>query len=331
MRLAVDVGYSHTKAVCEGGGRVSFPSVVALGDQSPLNGLFGISIEHQVSVRPFFGQRESARRYLIGESALHALDATVTLNREKPSEIHDALLLTAAYLLGTGRAELAAGLPLAYYASQKDALRRRLEGLSAWVSVNSGPERHIAFSRVVLVPQGVGAAFAVGGNLPESGYVGLLDLGCHTTDHLLFESRGGSLVPLAGVHGSFEVGTCLVQRALADAYQARTGAPLPLRLCGETLLAVANGRKVMHWGRPVDLTGTLESARERVALQIARTAVAEWGNRTNRLATVILAGGGALIFGDVLRRELGAVEIVPEPAYANAAGFLRLMQGTGTA
>ncbi|RJX20164.1 MAG: ParM/StbA family protein [Desulforudis sp.] len=328
--IAVDVGYSHVKAMSDGGAKASFPSVVAPGDESPLNGLFGRGVEHRVSVRPFFSQKESARRHLVGEAALRVLSATATLSREKPPEIHDVLLLTAAYLLGADCAELAAGLPLAYYASQRDALRRRLEELSAWVSVGDGPERHITFSRVVVIPQGVGAAFAANVNLPANGYVGLLDIGCYTTDYLLFEPRSGSLVPLPGAHGSFELGTHLVQRALAEAYQARTGAPLPPRRYGEVLFAAANGKSVLYRGRPVELVDVLEEARERVARQIARTVAAEWGDRVDNLAVVTLTGGGALIFGDVLKQELGAVETVSDPVYANAAGFLRMLQGAGT-
>ncbi|WP_278183784.1 hypothetical protein [Candidatus Desulforudis audaxviator] len=33
----------------------------------------------------------------------------------------------------------------------------------------------------------------------------------------------------------------------------------------------------------------------------------------------------------MLKQELGYAETVSDPVYANAAGFLRMLQGTGTA
>ncbi len=321
--IAVDIGYSAVKAVSKSGKRITFPSVVAPGSENPLNGLFRKGVEHRVSVRPYLGSKAESKRFLVGDAALHALSATATLSREKPVEMHDVLLVTTAYLLGAGRTELAVGLPLAYYRNQKDTLRRRLESLSVWVSVNGGPEEHVAFNRVVVVPQGVGAAFAVKDEYPDGGYVGLLDIGCYTTDYLLFESKGGSLIPIPGAHGSFEIGVYLVQRALADAYQGITGAPLPSRRQGEVLLSAASGEKVRYRGQAIELTDAYREAQAAVGQQIIHTIMAEWGDRADSLASVILVGGGALVFADAFK-ELNA-EVPAEPTFANAIGFLHML------
>lgn len=100
------------------------------------------------------------KKYFVGELALRegGQAATFTMEREKhlhPN--HDVLLLAAARLLGAcGGETLVAGLPVAYYRTQKQELERHLMGLHANVSVDGSPFTRISFGKVIVYPQGAG-------------------------------------------------------------------------------------------------------------------------------------------------------------------------------
>ncbi|MEW5935490.1 MAG: hypothetical protein AB1816_18070, partial [Bacillota bacterium] len=157
MKLAVDVGYGYVKALAETGRRACFPSACAPAPPDVAPGVFG-AMPHRVEIV----RTGRSERYLVGEAALRSRTAAVTLAREKPPEVHDTLLLAAAYLAGAGRATfLAVGLPLAYFRAQRQALAARLAGLAAQVSVDGGPPREIDFGGGIrVIPQGAGVVLA---------------------------------------------------------------------------------------------------------------------------------------------------------------------------
>lgn len=327
-KVAVDVGYSQTKAV-SARGTVCIPSVVAAAENLP-NGVFAGTVGHTVKVRRAGGPPEEC---LVGEAALGSLGAITTLSREKPREMHDILVFTAAYLCGAGTpasafnargVELAVGLPLAYVRTQKDALKERLDGLAAWVSVDGGPERYIRFRRALVVPQGASILVSASVNPPD-GYVGLVDVGCYTTDFLMVLIRKGDPAVVPGTWGSLEAGTHLIHRAIADKYQEVAGAPLAPRRLDETLRAVLAGKAVRCRGRQVDLHGVLGQARRNTARLIAQGVLAKWADRTDDLVMTLIAGGGAVVLGDTLVSELPGGTLVSNPVFATAEGYLRLL------
>lgn len=328
-KVAVDVGYSRTKAA-SARGTVCVPSVVAAAENLP-NGVFTRTIGHTVRVRRAGGHPEE---YLVGEAALGSLGAVTTLSREKPREMHDLLVLAAAYLCGAGTpasafntqgVELAVGLPLAYVRIQKDALKERLEGLAAWVSVDGGPEKYIRFRRVLVLPQGAAVLASANSIAPPEGYVGLVDVGCYTTDFLMVTFRDGAPAVIPGAWGSLEAGTHLIQRAIADEYQRVMGAPLAPRRLDETMRAVLAGKPVRYRGTQVNLHGALERTRRDTAKLIAQGVLAKWADRTDDLAATLIAGGGALVLGDKLVSELPGGTVVSNPVFANTEGFFHLL------
>ncbi|MEW5935804.1 MAG: ParM/StbA family protein, partial [Bacillota bacterium] len=255
MKLAVDVGYGYSKALSETGRRACFPSACSPAPPDVAPGVFA-AMPHRVEVI----RGGKAERYLVGEAALRSRTAAVTLSREKPAEIHDVLLLAAAYLAGAGRAtSLAVGLPLAYYRTQRQALAARLAGLAAQVSVDGGPPREIDFAGGVrVVPQGAGVVLAEP-RLPD-GLVGAVDVGHHTTDYLLIEVRDGQPLPLLDYCGSVEAGAHLVAAAVAREFSAQTGAPLDLAEAVQVTDWVRQGQPVTYDGRPLDLAPAYRAA-----------------------------------------------------------------------
>ncbi|NPV30779.1 MAG: ParM/StbA family protein [Firmicutes bacterium] len=332
MYLSVDIGYGFTKAVSDAGTQVSFPSAAAPAVTDPLGGVFKDGAGYRVRVSAIGGAEEK----LVGDAALQSLAVQgFVAQQEKPQGLHDLLLLTAAYLCGAGtdavaaggNTDLAVGLPLSFYRAQKDALKERLSKLSAWVSVNFGRERYVSFGKVAVFPQGAGILVSLGSSLPKSGMVGVIDVGTYTTDFLLFEVRNGFPVPVPEACGSVEAGIHLVHRALAAAFERQTGAPLPARMHQQALERVRNGEEISYRGRVVNLAPAFARAKREAADAIASHVLAAWGDRTGFLSLVALAGGGALLFGEILAGYFPRAVQVPDPVFANALGYLTMLSG----
>jgi plasmid segregation protein ParM len=212
-------------------------------------------------------------------------------------------------------------LPLAYYRTQRQALAARLATLTATVSADGGPPREIDFSGGVRVlPQGAGVVLAE----PRltDGLVGVIDVGHHTTDHLLTEVRDGQPLPLLDYCGSVEAGAHLVAAAVAREFAAQTGAPLDLAEAVQVVEWIRCGDPVTYDGRPLDLAPAYRAACQEVGRLIAHRVLAQWGGRARLAREVLLAGGGALLLEDAVRAELPAARLVTDPVYANCRGYL---------
>jgi plasmid segregation protein ParM len=327
-QVAVDVGYGFVKAVSSTGGRVCFPSLAAPG--GPDLGLGGVlggeGPGHAVKVRFLDGRKGE---YLVGEAAQGSFLASGFLGAEKPADLHDLLLLTACALVGAGgtgvfpgQADLAVGLPLAFYKAQREALKARLERLSAWVAVDGEEEQYISFRHVLVIPQGVGVVFSQG--LPQGrGFAGVMDVGQYTTDFLLVDLR--TFNPVVEACGSVEAGCHLVVQRVAQAYLSKTGRPLPLRMERSVLDAAREGQPVPFRGKEVDLAADYEAAVRDVAATVSRQVLSAWRDVADMIGVTYLAGGGSLLLGEHLARTLPNPALVNDPVFANAAGYLRIL------
>lgn len=328
MNISVDVGYGYTKAVSDAGARVSFPSATAPAAVDYLtDGVFKRRFDYTVRITD---RRGSVDRQ-VGDAAIRSNACRMFIARkEKPSDMHDVLLLTAAYLVSDNGmdASLAIGLPLSYYRTQKDTLKERLEDLNVWVSVNGGKEKYVRFKNVSVFPQGTGALLALNAPIPERGLIALLDIGTYTTDYLLFEVQGGVPTPIVEACGSSDTGIFLAHRAVAQEYEKATGTALSLNRYQEVFESVLNGVPVLHWGREINLTPAWLKVRKQVAEAVVGGAVAAWDEQIERLAMTAFAGGGSLVFFDVLSGMFPHPILVEEGYYANAVGFLKMISGT---
>lgn len=321
MQIAIDVGYSHTKAVSHNG-RVIIPSITAPYRELPLADLSRNGVGHVVAVRRV---DRTLTRHFVGELALReGQGATFTLDREKHRHPnHDLLILTAARLLGArAGSTLVVGLPVAYYRAQKDTLCRHLEALHAEVSVDGLPFERVSFGKVVVYPQGAGALLTVS-DLPKTGLLCLVDVGYKTADYVTIEMKGGRGVPISSLCGSVEIGAHRVAEMVAAEFEARTGAPLDVTLAEGV---VASG-KARFRGREIDLADVAEVARKTTARAIADRVLASLGSKGDFIAKFYLAGGGVLALPE-LKEMFPAAEVLPDPQWVNAEGFLRLVSGT---
>lgn len=322
MKIGIDIGYGYTKAVNENGDKVIFPSLIAPAGHDALSGMFSQTEEYRVTIRNGHYKND----LLVGEAAKHSFVVSQVLNKEKPPELHDPLLLTCISLLGHNNSEfsIGVGLPLAYYAFQKENLKHRLNEVTCSVNAN-GKECYVSELNVEVFPQGAGVLFKVGSMLPIKGYVGVIDPGTYTTEYLLFEIKHGQPVPIHEACGSVEFGTNLVYSAVAREFQSQTGSPLPIGMENEITLQALNRELTSYYGKTYSLSEAAYTAKNNVAAAISQKVLAAWGNRTGYIQKTFLAGGGPLFFGKDLYNSFPHPIIVDDPVFANANGFLAFL------
>lgn len=322
MKIGIDIGYGFTKAVNENGEKIIFPSLIAPAGHDALSGMFSQTEEYRVRIRN--GHYEND--LLVGEAAKHSYVVSQVLNKEKPPEIHDTLLLTAISLIGEEHSEfnIGIGLPLAYYAYQKEDLKKRLNELSCSLNIN-GREHNVSKLNTEVFPQGAGVLLKASNMLPISGYIGVIDPGTYTTEYLLFEMKDGQPVPIHEACGSVEVGTNLVYSAVAREFQAQTGSPLPIGMEHEITLQALNREVIFYYGKTYSLSDAAYTARNNVSIAISQKVLAAWGNRTGHIQKTFLAGGGPLFFGSDLYKSFPCPIIVDDPIFANAYGYLTFL------
>lgn len=315
--IAIDVGYSHVKAVSNEG-RIVIPSVVAPARELSLSE-FAQKTGYAVSIQKTNGP---VQRYFVGELAIkEGQGATFTTDREKHKHPnHDILILTVAKLLGSEPgATLVAGLPIAYYKAQKEELKQHLEQLEANVSTGSSEPKRINFGKVIVYPQGAGALLKAP-LLSNSGTVLLIDVGQKTTDYVTAEIVNDVVRPIASLCGSIETAVSSVYDAFAVEFQALTGSPIsPVRV-----IEIVRGNGLVTFnGKEYDFRPVIKTIKESVARSIYDQVQAALGERFSFLSRIYLAGGGAIALplSDFFR---GAISI-PEPQWANVQGFLSIV------
>lgn len=324
MQIAIDVGYSHTKAV-NNEQKVLIPSVVApyrelvMADLSKNGG-------YTIEIRWVDGTKV---KYFVGELALReGHTASFTIEREKHKHPnHDILILAAARLLGADTSTtMVAGLPVAYYRSQKDKLKRHLESLHAEVSVNGNRPERISFGKVKIYPQGAGALLVTTG-LPADGLVLVVDVGQKTTDYVTIEIINGCAKPVSSLCGSVETGVFAVHEAVSQEFLLQTGAPLAAVRVAEV---IAQGGCITYYAKEINLADALSKARADVARVIADQITATLGDRFAFIRKTYLAGGGAETL-PLLDSLFPAAQKIPDPQWANAKGFLKTVSDTDKA
>lgn len=321
MNISVDVGYGYTKAVTEDGRRIMFPSLVAPAKEFMLDDLTkSVGSEYITAIKPVNGQ---SQKYFVGELARReSRTASFPFDREKHLHpYHDVVLLTAVALLCSPKRpeviNLAVGLPINCYKTQKDLLRNHLLSISDTVSVSGGEPKWISLNNVIVYPQGAGALLTVE-NLPEYGKVAVVDIGFKTTDFMVIEMVNGKPYPVSDLSDSIEIGMNFVHRAIADGFFSLTGNAIDPALIPT---AVYNNT-ICYRGREIDVTEIVRSARSEAARAIADRLLTAWAGEAELLRKIYLAGGGAVELKE-LKNYLPAAEIIRDSQFANALGFLK--------
>jgi plasmid segregation protein ParM len=333
--VAVDVGYGVTKVI-RGGQQWAFPSLVGSCGPEKLGGLFGASGDGLDSLRV---EVDGLGTFAVGELALHgAADATRAFEGQERWEhpgtrvlIDAALALALASGQPSGPLCLATGLPLAFWAGQRQAFAAWLRSLDDRVRLVGDGRRpggwmRVAPSEVTVYPQAAGALydalFDASGAVRDrellngGGLVGVVDVGYRTTDYLVLDLDRGLRVR-EDLCGMEDLGMVQLDQAVQRAFLAATGAVLP----PEQVDRARRRGSVVYRGRPVDLSEDLRTAGESLARAIADRVKAAWGPQVDYLTRLHLAGGGSAALGDVLLQSFPGARIMPDAQFANARGF----------
>lgn len=299
-KIAIDAGHGYTKGLSESGARVLFPSLICPAPTGPDLGKFGHSSVVKVNDSP----------YLIGDAA--RLSASSLFSRDKATDPLTLALTWAAtaQVAGSGyhRTSLGVGLPLSWYAAQKDALASALKGT---VHVD---ESYLVIESVAVFPQGIGALLAA--DLPSSGLVGLIDIGYRTVDYLIAEVTHGAPVPILDRAGTWSGGVHIAYQATAAAIEKQTGVHFEAH-------EMADRDSVTTRGQKIDLTSYRTSAFKALAGDLTRHLAAVWDGIGDKLDVVLLAGGGALALQPYL--EFAGQQVLSDSQWSNTSGYLGLM------
>lgn len=230
------------------------------------------------------------------------------------------LLAAALWAAGVdGDVALGSGPPLGSFAAERGAAKAVLEGRTLRLS-DGVRVRTVRIARLVLRPQGVGAALylAARGLLPPAGgYAVVVDVGTRTTDVLVASLR--DLSPVFDLCCSLGLGVATAANALARDVQRRTGHLPPFDLSADAL------REPQPWqGGSVGGGGEAVPHLDALGAAIRREVQRVFGDSAQQVAALALVGGGAALLGERLRGLLPGrvVEMTDqERVQANAIGF----------
>lgn len=328
MRVAVDVGFGHTKVMSDNGVKVTFPSVVAKEDY----GRAADDIVFEGKVRQKVTINEEG--WLFGSSAITSPTAIRPWDSVAAKRTGYDVLVIASILscmegwMAAVDVDLVLGLPVSMYGAQRDDLRRRFEGLALEARLGDLPATSIRISSVLVLPQSAGVYYASvldssGAVCDETlmdGTVGVIDAGFRTTDLFVMTRDDDGIHPVKSLSTSIDQGVSQVYERVRRRIESMVGGMVdPLDI--EKALRTTSG-VLVHTGIRVELRPLIVEEATPVANSIADSVRVVWGRSLSTMAAILLAGGGAVVLGHVLRDISPVARVVPDPQYANVRGFL---------
>ncbi len=152
----------------------------------------------------------------------------------------------------------------------------------------------------------------------------MIDIGCFTTDYMLFVMEDGEPVPIPDACGSIEAGTYLVQKEISAGFLSQTGAPLAYFMYRDALHAAQKNLPISFHSKDVHLSSVYQHSVQKTAQLILENIKSVWVSRTEYLTLTAFAGGGAEMFRAHTNSFPGSI-IINNPVFANADGFLKLL------
>jgi len=331
MRAAVDVGFGYVKAAADHGARWTAPAVLA-----PADGDAAVEEAWGAGPRPGLVQVGTPdgglRGWLVGDAALHTPGATRPWAAAAVDRAgYDVLVAAALAALAPPGADavavdLALGLPLGQYGAQRAALAAAFRD-RVWVVQRGGrPPVTVRVGSVLVLPQAAGAYYAAAlrpdGTVRDAALLqqpaGVVDVGFRTVDYFVMHWDADGLRPVPALSGSLDGGVGEVYEAVRRRVTGLTG-QLVDALQVETALRHGGG---LPGAGVADLGPWANEAAAAVGRRVADQIRQVWTRPLLTFGAVLLAGGGALLLAPALRDLHPATRVVPDPAFANAVGFL---------
>jgi actin-like ATPase involved in cell morphogenesis len=314
--LGVDLGYGDTKLVTENDKKAKFPSRWTPAESR------NWGIGGNVPILSINGEDS----FMFGE------DATGTNVREPQGDgrLTDPnamqLLAGALWKSGIGKAAqnveviLASGTQLGSFDKEITAAKELLEGKDIKIKSATGDEQNFKISKLVMRPQGVGAAiYLLNQGLIKKQYGNgvLIDIGFKTTDVLTLNLK--NMEPLIEHSFSIQAGVGDVVSGMSKKIGKETGFVVPADVARDAI-----GQKITFKQIPIggpDVSGPLLND---LAQKIADDMRENLREDLNRITSLIPVGGGSILIGEKLE-ELAPghmVKVPPEDMqFANVLGY----------
>lgn len=310
--IGIDVGYGDVKVVGPDGRRHSFPSRWAPHRATS----WGIGSTAKVLTL------DGGEPFAVGEAAdglpgVREPQADGRLADPAPLPLL-AAALHATRVPDGAEVALGSGLPLGRYDQEAPAAREALRGRA--LVIGQGKDvRRVTIRKVVLRPQGVGAALhlvATGALHARSGLVLVVDVGSRTTDVLALHAR--SLEPIPELSGSMALGVGDAAAGLAQEIAAQEGFIPPANLAREALAAPVTYRGQTYGGQKAAAPHL-----DVLAGRITDGLRAMLREALDSVSALALVGGGAVLLADRLTDLPGDRVRCPaaDAPYANALGY----------
>ncbi|WP_341678717.1 PRTRC system protein D [Niveibacterium sp. SC-1] len=326
---AIDVGYGNTKYVASHthGQPIVCSLFPSLAPQAAATGDLGSGVFARRNTVPILIK---GVRYEVGRDSELAQDASygrVLDGDYSMSDTYLALLRGALHYMAQPVIDmLVLGLPVNYYDQFAERLAERMTGAHTIPDFRADDPTtarpiEVLVKHVRVVPQPIGAFldYSTGNGSYDrmrSQLNLLIDPGYFTVDWVV--SKGVKMVNSRS--GSHSGGMSSILRQIADQLAPVIGAPLSD--LSELDSALRDGRNPHFFGQ--EFTGWSEfvaMGREK-ARQSMQVLAAKVGNGVD-IQNIILAGGGAEFFLDVVREKFPKhnVTVAKNPVFANVRGF----------
>jgi plasmid segregation protein ParM len=270
-------------------------------------------------------------KHVIGEAALR-------LSRFKSRQEDRNWIDSAAYMryflaalteltpANYAEVQLVTGLPVTYFAQDKERLRARLTG-DFRVQREGRNWQKFTVSQVAIVPQPFGTLLretldnrgCIVNRRLATGRAGVIDIGGKTTGYLSTDN----LKEIPPETGSIDVGCWEALTLIRDAVNTEyPGLDLDDH---EVAALVSNGATVRYYGDTKDVSEIVNEALAPLAERVIAEATTLW-NGAARLDVILVTGGGARLVGPAICEKFPQARIVGDSAFANAQGYFRFAQ-----
>jgi hypothetical protein len=154
--------------------------------------------------------------------------------------------------------------------------------------------------------------------------IGIIDAGHFTTDYALFQD--GVIIEDTMLSGSTVAVTEVYKRLKKKLIVHFDQFGYMFEATDKDLDVIIRKGEFFYAGTTYDVSPQVEESAREVASSIAKDVLDSWGNETNRLESIILAGGGSYVFSEYLKEEFDArrkqgFNIIENPQYSNVIGF----------
>lgn len=322
MRIAVDFGFGYVKAVNENRKLVKFPSVVAPIISSVTGGSLGY-------MKDDYMIKFDGNSYYVGDAAMIAGGNRAWEEDASKNQFLKFLAATAMFeLLDKDEpVDLAVGLPMSVYNTQKQAISDALKEFKHEVSIGS-TTKNIKVRSVFVFPQSAGVFYAaihdIDGTVKNQNLfnkqVGVIDVGHRTVD-VLYMARGRKgLAPLDNLSKSNDLGMNEAHQEIQIKASQLVGGETDLIEIEKSLLWFLG--EFDYKGKTYNLQDIQKATYEEHAYKIVSWVKQLWGDSINNLHAIFIAGGGGDSLYPTMEKHLPVPQKVEMPEYANAFGFL---------